>query len=234
MKKPILSVKNVYKSYQVGDQTINALNGVSLDIYEGDFVAIVGKSGSGKSTLMHIIGLLDTPTKGEVVLNSTDVSKMDEAQLAKVRNKAIGFVFQSFNLLPRASALENVMLPLQYSNTPKENWEEKSLNMLKMVDLGERINNKSNELSGGQKQRVAIARALVNDPYIILADEPTGNLDSKTGQEIIKKFIELSKEGRTIILVTHDNDLAKIAEKVFVLKDGEIVQNAIWFIKNIF
>jgi putative ABC transport system ATP-binding protein len=227
MKKPILSVKNVYKSYQVGDQTINALNGVSLDIYEGDFVAIVGKSGSGKSTLMHIIGLLDTPTKGEVVLNSTDVSKMDEAQLAKVRNKAIGFVFQSFNLLPRASALENVMLPLQYSNTPKENWEEKSLNMLKMVDLGERINNKSNELSGGQKQRVAIARALVNDPYIILADEPTGNLDSKTGQEIIKKFIELSKEGRTIILVTHDNDLAKIAEKVFVLKDGEIVQNAI-------
>ncbi len=227
MKKPILSVKNVYKSYQVGDQTINALNGVSLDIYEGDFVAIVGKSGSGKSTLMHIIGLLDTPTKGEVVLNSTDVSKMDEAQLAKVRNKAIGFVFQSFNLLPRASALENVMLPLQYSNTPKETWEEKSLNMLKMVDLGERINNKSNELSGGQKQRVAIARALVNDPYIILADEPTGNLDSKTGQEIIKKFIELSKEGRTIILVTHDNDLAKIAEKVFVLKDGEIVQNAI-------
>jgi len=234
MKKPILSVKNVYKSYQVGDQTINALNGVSLDIYEGDFVAIVGKSGSGKSTLMHIIGLLDTPTKGEVVLNSTDVSKMDEAQLAKVRNKAIGFVFQSFNLLPRASALENVMLPLQYSNTPKETWEEKSLNMLKMVDLGERINNKSNELSGGQKQRVAIARALVNDPYIILADEPTGNLDSKTGQEIIKKFIELSKEGRTIILVTHDNDLAKIAEKVFVLKDGEIVQNAIWLIKNIF
>ena len=227
MKKPILSVKNVYKSYKVGDQTINALNGVSLDIYEGDFVAIVGKSGSGKSTLMHIIGLLDTPTKGEVVLNSTDVSKMDEAQLAKVRNKAIGFVFQSFNLLPRASALENVMLPLQYSNTPKETWEEKSLNMLKMVDLGERINNKSNELSGGQKQRVAIARALVNDPYIILADEPTGNLDSKTGQEIIKKFIELSKEGRTIILVTHDNDLAKIAEKVFVLKDGEIVQNAI-------
>lgn len=227
MKKPILSVKNVYKSYQVGNQTINALNGVSLDIYEGDFVAIVGKSGSGKSTLMHIIGLLDTPTKGEVILNDKDVSKMDEAQLAKVRNKAIGFVFQSFNLLPRASALENVMLPLHYSDTPKENWEEKSLSMLRMVDLGERINNKSNELSGGQKQRVAIARALVNDPYIILADEPTGNLDSKTGQEIIKKFIELSKEGRTIILVTHDNDLAKIAEKVFVLKDGEIVQNAL-------
>jgi len=234
MKKPILSVKNVYKSYQVGNQTINALNGVSLDIYEGDFVAIVGKSGSGKSTLMHIIGLLDTPTKGEVILNDKDVSKMDEAQLAKVRNKAIGFVFQSFNLLPRASALENVMLPLHYSDTPKENWEEKSLSMLRMVDLGERINNKSNELSGGQKQRVAIARALVNDPYIILADEPTGNLDSKTGQEIIKKFIELSKEGRTIILVTHDNDLAKIAEKVFVLKDGEIVQNALWFIKNLF
>ena len=234
MKKPILSVKNVFKSYQVGNQTINALNGVSLDIYEGDFVAIVGKSGSGKSTLMHIIGLLDTPTKGEVILNDKDVSKMDESQLAKVRNKAIGFVFQSFNLLPRASALENVMLPLHYSDTPKETWEEKALSMLRMVDLGERINNKSNELSGGQKQRVAIARALVNDPYIILADEPTGNLDSKTGQEIIKKFIDLSKEGRTIILVTHDNDLAKIAEKVFVLKDGEIVQNALWFIKNLF
>lgn len=227
MKKPILIVKNVYKSYQVGSQTIIALNNVSLDIYEGDFVAIVGKSGSGKSTLMHIIGLLDTPTKGEVILNGVDISKMNEAQLAKVRNKAIGFVFQSFNLLPRASALENVMLPLQYSDSPKETWQDKSLNMLKMVDLSERINNKSNELSGGQKQRVAIARALVNDPYIILADEPTGNLDSKTGQEIIKKFIDLSKEGRTIILVTHDNDLAKIAEKVFVLKDGEIVQNDI-------
>jgi putative ABC transport system ATP-binding protein len=224
MKSPILSIKNVFKTYLVGNQKINALNGVSIDIYEGDFVAIVGKSGSGKSTLMHIIGLLDTPTSGDVVINGTNVSKMDEASLAKIRNKEIGFVFQSFNLLSRATALENVMLPLQYSNTPKDSWEDRSLEMLKMVDLQERVLNKSNELSGGQKQRVAIARALVTNPTIILADEPTGNLDSRTGKEIVKKFIELNDSGRTIVLVTHDNDLAKIAKKIFVLSDGEIIK----------
>ncbi|NBO17437.1 MAG: ABC transporter ATP-binding protein [Proteobacteria bacterium] len=224
MKSPILSIKNVFKTYTVGDQKINALNGVSIDIFQGDFVAIVGKSGSGKSTLMHIIGLLDTPSSGDVVINGTNVSKMDEASLAKIRNKEIGFVFQSFNLLSRATALENVLLPLQYSSVPKENWENLALKMLKMVDLQERIQNRSNELSGGQKQRVAIARALVTDPAIILADEPTGNLDSKTGAEIVKKFIELNNSGRTIVLVTHDSDLAKIAKKIFVLSDGEIIK----------
>jgi len=225
MRSPLLSIKNVFKTYSVGNQKINALNGVSIDIYEGDFVAIVGKSGSGKSTLMHIIGLLDSPTAGDVVINGTNVSKMDEASLAKVRNKEIGFVFQSFNLLSRATALENVILPLQYSDVPKEKWEELALKMLKMVDLQERVSNKSNELSGGQKQRVAIARALVTNPAIVLADEPTGNLDSKTGKEIVRKFIELNESGRTIVLVTHDNDLAKIAKKIFVLSDGEIIKN---------
>jgi len=223
MRSPILSIKNVYKTYTVGNQKINALNGVSLDIFEGDFVAIVGKSGSGKSTLMHIIGLLDSPTSGDVVINGTNVSKMDEASLAKVRNKEIGFVFQSFNLLSRATALENVILPLQYSDVQKEKWDSLAFEMLKMVDLQERVSNKSNELSGGQKQRVAIARALVTNPAIVLADEPTGNLDSRTGKEIVKKFIELNESGRTIVLVTHDNDLAKIAKKIFVLSDGEIV-----------
>jgi len=224
MKSPILSIKNVYKTYNVGNQKINALNGVSLDIFQGDFVAIVGKSGSGKSTLMHIIGLLDTPTSGDVVINGINVYKMDEPSLAKIRNKEIGFVFQSFNLLSRATALENVMLPLQYSEIPKDRWENMSLEMLSMVDLKERVSNRSNELSGGQKQRVAIARALVTDPTIILADEPTGNLDSRTGKEIVKKFIDLNESGRTIVLVTHDNDLAKIAKKIFVLSDGEIVK----------
>ena len=229
MKPPILSIKNVFKTYIVGNQKINALNGVSLDIHQGDFVAIVGKSGSGKSTLMHIIGLLDTPTSGDVIINGTNVSKMDEASLAKIRNKEIGFVFQSFNLLSRATALENVLLPLQYSAIPKDTWDDLALKMLNMVDLGERTQNKSNELSGGQKQRVAIARALVTDPAIILADEPTGNLDSRTGAEIVKKFIELNESGRTIVLVTHDSDLAKIAKKIFVLSDGEIIKEEKWF-----
>jgi putative ABC transport system ATP-binding protein len=221
----ILSLKNVSKVYQVGGQKIYALKNVSFDIHRGDFISIVGKSGSGKSTLMHIIGLLDSPTSGEVILNGKNVSKYEEKYLAKVRNQEIGFVFQAFNLLSRASALENVMLPLSYSGIPKNKWQKKSEEMLELVDLKERMNNKSNELSGGQKQRVAIARALINDPAIILADEPTGNLDSKTGQEIIKKFIELNKLGKTIILVTHDNDLAKIAKEVFTIKDGEIVSH---------
>lgn len=224
-KEIVLSLKNVTKTYQVGNQKINALKGVSFDIHKGDFISIVGKSGSGKSTLMHIIGLLDSPTTGEVILNGKNVSKYEEKYLAQVRNKEIGFVFQAFNLLSRATALENVMLPLSYSSLPKSKWQKKSEEMLELVDLKERMNNKSNELSGGQKQRVAIARALINDPAIILADEPTGNLDSKTGQEIIKKFIELNKAGKTIILVTHDNDLAKIAKEIFTIKDGEIVSH---------
>jgi len=223
MKTPILSIKNIFKSYKIGEQVIKALNGVSLDIYEGDLVAIVGKSGSGKSTLMHIIGLLDSPSYGDVFLNGKNVSKLKESELAIVRNKEIGFVFQAFNLLSRATAIENVTLPLTYSKVPKKDWEKKALEMLEIVDLVERKNNKSNELSGGQKQRVAIARALVNNPSIILADEPTGNLDSKTGAEIVKKFLELNKQGKTIVIVTHDEDLAKIAKKQFILKDGEVV-----------
>lgn len=226
-KKVLLSLKNVSKSYTVGNQKIDALKNITMDIHEGDFISIVGKSGSGKSTLMHIIGLLDSPTSGQVILNGKNVSKYEEKYLARVRNKEIGFVFQAFNLLSRATTLENVMLPLQYSEVPKSEWEKKAMEMLKLVDLTERVNNKSNELSGGQRQRVAIARALVNDPVIILADEPTGNLDSKTGQEIVKKFIELNKLGKTIILVTHDNDLAKVAEEIFVIKDGELVK---WFL----
>jgi putative ABC transport system ATP-binding protein len=222
-KVPLLKLQEITKKYLVGSQEIKALNGVSLEIYEGDFVSIVGKSGSGKSTLMHIIGLLDTPSTGKVILNNKDVSKLDEENLASIRNKEIGFVFQAFNLLSRATVLENVLLPLQYSTTPKNQWEKRALEMISLVDLTERVSNKSNELSGGQKQRVAIARALVNSPSIILADEPTGNLDSKTGAEIIKKFIELNKLGKTIILVTHDMELAKITEKRFVLKDGELV-----------
>ena len=221
-KKVLLSLKNVNKSYQIGNQKIDALKDINMDIHEGDFISIVGKSGSGKSTLMHIIGLLDTPTSGQVILNGKNVSKYEEKYLARVRNKEIGFVFQAFNLLSRATTLENVILPLQYSDVPKNLWEGKAMEMLKLVDLTERVNNKSNELSGGQRQRVAIARALVNDPVIILADEPTGNLDSKTGQEIIKKFIELHKLGKTIILVTHDNDLAKVADEIYVIKDGEL------------
>lgn len=225
-KKVLLSLKNVNKSYQIGNQKIDALKDINMDIHEGDFISIVGKSGSGKSTLMHIIGLLDTPTSGQVILNGKNVSKYEEKYLARVRNKEIGFVFQAFNLLSRATTLENVILPLQYSDVPKNLWEGKAMEMLKLVDLTERVNNKSNELSGGQRQRVAIARALVNDPVIILADEPTGNLDSKTGQEIIKKFIELHKLGKTIILVTHDNDLAKVADEIYVIKDGELQK---WF-----
>jgi putative ABC transport system ATP-binding protein len=224
-KEVVLSLKNVSKTYQVGSQKIEALKNISFEIHRGDFISIVGKSGSGKSTLMHIIGLLDSPSSGEVILNGKSITKHEEKYLAKVRNEEIGFVFQAFNLLSRATALENVMLPLSYSSTPKNQWVKKSEQMLELVDLKERMNNKSNELSGGQKQRVAIARALINDPSIILADEPTGNLDSKTGQEIIKKFIDLNKSGKTIILVTHDNDLAKVANEIFTIKDGEIVSH---------
>ena len=219
----VLSTSNVYKEYQLGNNLIKALDGVSIEIKKGEFVAITGKSGSGKSTLMHIIGLLDTPTRGEVVLNNIKTTSLSENELARVRNQEIGFVFQSFNLLSRTSALENVILPLKYSNVPKKDWLEKATNMRTLVGLSERMENKSNELSGGQKQRVAIARALVNDPSIVLADEPTGNLDSKTGIEIIELFKKLNSEGKTIVLVTHDNDLADVAQRKIVLSDGRVL-----------
>lgn len=223
MAKTVLQTKNLIKTYTLGNTTINAVNDVSIQINEGELVAIIGKSDSGKSTLMHLIGLLDTPTSGEISLNNKQTHNLNDKQLAKIRNQEIGFVFQAFNLLPRTTALENVMLPLKYSNVPKNQWKQKATEMLKIVELQDRMQNKSNELSGGQKQRVAIARALVTNPSIILADEPTGNLDSKTSDEIVNLFINLNKSGKTIVLVTHDDDLAKIAQKTITLKDGKVV-----------
>jgi len=223
-KSPVIQTKDVKKIYEVGDVKIKALNGVSIDIFKGDFLAIVGKSGSGKSTLMHLVGLLDTPTSGRVYLKGKDVSTYSEKDLAQERNKNIGFVFQQFNLLERTTSLENVMLPLQYSNYPRSKREEKAKEMLKLVGLEERIKNRSNELSGGQKQRVAIARALVNDPSIILADEPTGNLDSNTGKEIENLFKKLNKLGKTVVIVTHDEDLAKITKRKIIVSDGVVVK----------
>lgn len=219
----ILEAVNLTKTYTVGDVKIYAVNDVSFQIDEGDFVSIVGKSGSGKSTLMHMIGLLDTPTHGQLLLNGKEVSKLNEKQLARIRNKEIGFVFQQFNLLARATALENVILPLKYSKVPKTEWKAKALRMLELVELSDRVNNKSNELSGGQKQRVAIARALVNEPSIVLADEPTGNLDTKTGMDIELLFKKLNDQGKTIVIVTHDDDLAKMTKKKFVISDGKLV-----------
>ena len=221
----VLETQNVKKIYTVGDETIFALRDVSIKIEKGEFVAIVGKSGSGKSTLMHILGLLDTPTEGKVVLNGTDTTNFKEKELARLRNKEIGFVFQSYNLLQRTTSLDNVILPLKYSTTPKAQWQKKALEMLDLVGLSDRIHNRSNELSGGQKQRVAIARALVTDPSMILADEPTGNLDTKTGQEIERTLIDLNERGKTIVLVTHDAELAKIAKRQIVLRDGMVVDS---------
>lgn len=221
---PVLETKNIEKVYELGKDKIKAVDDITITINKGEFVAITGKSGSGKSTLMHMIGLLDTPTSGDIYLNQTKASTLNEVQLARLRNKEIGFVFQAFNLLPRVSSLENVMLPLQYSEMPASLWVEKATEMLNLVELGNRVNNKSNELSGGQKQRVAIARALVNDPSIILADEPTGNLDSRTGEEIENLFRKLNDQGKTIIIVTHDEDLANIAKRKITLKDGKVVE----------
>jgi len=220
---PVLETKNLCKSYLIGDAVIKAVCNVNLVINRGDFMSITGKSGSGKSTLMHMLGLLDTPTSGELILNGKNIKGMNEKELAQIRNSEIGFVFQTFNLLQRTTVLENVILPLTYSKVPKEKHEEMALEVIKQVNLEHRLNNRSNELSGGERQRVAIARALINNPSLILADEPTGNLDSKTGDEIEKIFLDLNKKGRTIVLVTHDQDLAKIAKREIVLKDGEII-----------
>jgi len=227
-KEVVLSLKNVSKTYQIGDQKIHALKNVSFDIHRGDFISIVGKSGSGKSTLMHIIGLLDTPSSGEVILNGKNVTKYEEKYLAQVRNEEIGFVFQAFNLLSRATALENVMLPLSYSKIPKNQWQKKSEEMLELVDLKERMLNKSNELSGGQKQRVAIARALINNPSIILADEPTGNLDPETSDEIMNLLMQVSREyGSSIVMATHDfMVIRKYPARTIKTELGRVVDNA--------
>jgi len=221
--KVVLELKNIVKTYISGNSQFNALDGVSLKIIEGEFVSITGPSGSGKSTLMHIIGLLDNPTSGQVLLEGKDISQLKENQLAQIRNITLGFVFQQFNLLARTPSLENTMLPLLYSDIPKSQREPIALEMLKKVGLSDKIKNTPGQLSGGQQQRVAIARALVNNPKIILADEPTGNLDSKSGKEIIELFHYLNKkERRTIVLVTHDIELARQANRTIIIKDGKI------------
>jgi len=218
----VIKTDDLWKTYQMGAEEVHALRGVSFDVQRGEYLAIMGPSGSGKSTLMNLIGCLDTPTSGQYFLNKKLVSDMDDDELAHIRNKEIGFVFQTFNLLPRATALHNVELPLIYNGTPRAQRIEMAKRALERVDLASRMTHKPNELSGGQRQRVAIARALVNNPSILLADEPTGNLDSQTSQEIMRFFGELHAQGNTIILVTHEHDIAEHAHRVLHILDGRI------------
>jgi putative ABC transport system ATP-binding protein len=222
MSKNVIEIERIEKNYQVGNQVVRALRGVTTNIIRGDYVAIMGPSGSGKSTLMNIIGALDTPSAGTYVLNGTDVSRLTDDRLAEIRNREIGFVFQTFNLLHQYSALENVVLPLVYGGVPKAERYERGKIALDKVGLTDRMTHKPNELSGGQRQRVAVARALVNNPSIILADEPTGNLDSKTSIDIMRLFNEIHAGGNTIILVTHEEDIAQHAHRILRLRDGEI------------
>ena len=222
MSSAIIGLENIQKSYFMGNQAIPVLKGISLDIFKNEYVALMGPSGSGKSTLMNILGCLDSPTGGKYILNGKDVSKMPDDDLAEVRNTEIGFVFQQFNLLPRLTAAENVALPLIYAGVGKKERMERALEALRKVDLAERSHHKSNELSGGQIQRVAIARALVNNPSLLLADEPTGNLDSKTSVEVMKIFGKIQEAGNTVVLVTHEEDIAHYAHRVVRLRDGII------------
>ena len=216
----MISLKSIKKTYKIGDEIIEALKDISLNIFKNEYVALMGPSGSGKSTLMNMLGCLDSPSSGEYILNNLSVAIMSDNDLAQVRNKEIGFVFQTFNLLPRATTLDNVALPLVYAGFSKINREKRANDVLESVGLSNRVNHKPNELSGGQRQRVAIARALVNNPAIILADEPTGNLDSKTSVEIMGLFEEIHKKGNTIILVTHEENIALHAHRIIRLKDG--------------
>lgn len=226
MTKTLISLSKVTKTYKLdGGVEIQALRGINLQIKKGEFVAIIGHSGSGKSTLMHIIGILDKPTSGTVILEDHDVSKLSEEKLAVLRNKHIGFVFQAFNLLPKTSAIENVELPLIYSNVNDTTRKEKAIKVLNVVGLGDRLDHTPAQLSGGQQQRVAIARALINNPSIILADEPTGNLDSKASDEIIDLLKNLNKNGNTIVLVTHEMEIAQKAKRVVIIKDGEVIED---------
>jgi putative ABC transport system ATP-binding protein len=218
----LIETRDLWKSYVMGSETIHALRGVSLGIERGEYVAIMGPSGSGKSTLMNLIGCLDTPTKGSYLLNDKQVSQMNDDELARIRNEEIGFVFQTFNLLPRATALHNVELPLIYAGVTGKERAERAHRALERVELTDRKGHRPNELSGGQRQRVAVARALVNNPSILLADEPTGNLDSKTGEEIMSLFARLHEGGNTIILVTHEADIAAHANRVVHIRDGQI------------
>lgn len=221
-RKEIIRIEGLKKLYSLGTQQVKALNGVDISIFENEYVAIMGPSGSGKSTLMNILGCLDTPSGGKYILNGTDVSHMGDGELAQVRNKEIGFVFQSFNLLPRYTSLENVALPLIYSGVPRQVREDKARRALESVGLGERMEHKPAELSGGQRQRVAVARALINNPSIILADEPTGNLDTKTSIEIMRLFEDIYRKGNTVIIVTHEEDIALHARRIVRLRDGTI------------
>ena len=218
--QPVISVNQLRKTYIMGSQEIHALKSITVDIQRNEYVALMGPSGSGKSTLMNLLGCLDTPSEGDYILNEENVSQLSDSELAEIRNKEIGFVFQTFNLLPRLSSLENVALPLVYAGMSRSKRLERAQEVLEMVGLGERVHHKPNELSGGQRQRVAIARALVNKPSIILADEPTGNLDTKTSVEIMEIFEQIHNQGNTIILVTHEPDIAEHAHRIIRLRDG--------------
>ena len=221
----LIQTRELWKTYKMGSELVHALQGLSVDVERGEFVAIMGPSGSGKSTLMNLIGCLDTPSRGTYLLNGHDVSQMEDDALARIRNREIGFVFQTFNLLPRASALQNVELPLIYSGVPAAERKVRAIEALGLVELEERMDHRPNELSGGQRQRVAIARALVNKPSIILADEPTGNLDSKTGVELMSVFSRLHREGNTIVLITHESDVASHAHRIISLRDGLVADD---------
>lgn len=221
-KDPIIILRDIHRTYQMGTQVVRALDGANLEVFPNEYVAIMGPSGSGKSTMMNIIGCLDVPTSGTYVLNGQDVSDMDDDELAEARNREIGFIFQTFNLLPRVDCLQNVELPLIYAGHSRSKRREMAADALRSVGLGDRMDHKPNELSGGQRQRVAVARALVNNPSILLADEPTGNLDSKTGIEIMHLFEALHKAGNTILLVTHEEEIAQHAHRIIRLRDGKI------------
>jgi putative ABC transport system ATP-binding protein len=219
---PLIQTYDLWKTYVMGAEEIHALRGVSVQIERGEYVAIMGPSGSGKSTLMNLIGCLDTPSRGRYLLNGSEVSAMSDDELARIRNEEIGFVFQTFNLLPRATAIHNVELPLVYAGVSKQDRLDRARRALERVELGDRINHRPNQLSGGQRQRVAIARALVNNPSILLADEPTGNLDTKTGNEIMALFANLHRAGNTIIVVTHEPDIATLADRAIHIRDGQV------------